>query len=444
MFGGTNFMRLITAPIVIVVMLVGALAALGATDTAQFVLRNGSRAMTGDLNMGGNDITNAATVTATTSVTSAALNLSGTLTFDSAAAGTLHKTLSIEDGGGNERFKWEREATTGHYTLKAYDDTVPGFKAILQIKNDAQPSWVNRTGVPHFWEKVFLQGRTNATEFLEFRATNTYPTTDGAGTGRGGFAVRDNATDANGDRVIWWAENNYGIHLVTATASTDDFGSLGVSRLRIPATTGTDHVADIKVNFARLMFDGSTHDLTTLEPHVGIEETDSLMRLIGGPTLNGGAALNLYGSTHASTPGDATIFTTDGVGGRTGRLTVKGNLADGSGYIQFDERARYTPQAVTVADNATPATPATATLTVQSSHIQVTCNDADGCDITMSETGAGNGDFATIVNVSANTVNFADTGGVSELAGALAMGQYDRLTLDYVSDRWVERSRSDN
>jgi len=97
----------------------------------------------------------------------------------------------------------------------------------------------------------------------------------------------------------------------------------------------------------------------------------------------------------------------------------------------------------TIADTGD-ANPATATLTPSTSYVELTCNDADTCDITMGETGMTEGTEVTIVNVSANVCDFADTAGVSELAGAFAMGQWDTLKLMYIGDRWVEVSRSDN
>ena len=54
------------------------------------------------------------------------------------------------------------------------------------------------------------------------------------------------------------------------------------------------------------------------------------------------------------------------------------------------------------------------------------------------------GDIVTIVNISANVVDFADSAGVSELAGAFAAGQYDSISLLYVTNTWIEISRSDN
>lgn len=100
-------------------------------------------------------------------------------------------------------------------------------------------------------------------------------------------------------------------------------------------------------------------------------------------------------------------------------------------------------QSVTIADTAD-ANPATHTLTPSSSYIEITCNDADTCDITMDETGAVQGSMVTIINVSANVVDFADTAGVSELAGAFAAGQWDVISLRYASDRWIEVGRSNN
>lgn len=99
---------------------------------------------------------------------------------------------------------------------------------------------------------------------------------------------------------------------------------------------------------------------------------------------------------------------------------------------------------VTIADNATPAVPATLTYAPSTSMTEITCNDADTCDVTMDETGAQQGQTWEVCNVSVNVVDFADTLGVSELAGAFAAGQYDCLALRYLGDRWVETSRSDN
>lgn len=87
---------------------------------------------------------------------------------------------------------------------------------------------------------------------------------------------------------------------------------------------------------------------------------------------------------------------------------------------------------------------ATVTLTPATSSVRMTCTDGAGCAVTLGETGVFDGQIVRFVNVSTNTCNFADTGGVTELAGAFAAGQWDTLALQYITDRWVELSRSNN
>jgi hypothetical protein len=102
------------------------------------------------------------------------------------------------------------------------------------------------------------------------------------------------------------------------------------------------------------------------------------------------------------------------------------------------------PNALTIADNAVGASAAASTSTPIGNSYRVTCNDADGCNLTLGETSAKNGVKVTVINVGTNTVNFADTAGVSETAGAFAAGQYDNITFEYVTDRWVEIARVNN
>lgn len=87
------------------------------------------------------------------------------------------------------------------------------------------------------------------------------------------------------------------------------------------------------------------------------------------------------------------------------------------------------------------------TLTPTVSYQEIDCTVAS-CSITMGETDVEEGTLVLIVNVSANTVNFADTAGVSELVGDFAAGQWDSLTLIYAvygeDSSWVEVSRSNN
>lgn len=103
-------------------------------------------------------------------------------------------------------------------------------------------------------------------------------------------------------------------------------------------------------------------------------------------------------------------------------------------------------QAVTCADSGGVGAQ-TATITPTSSYIEITNADADGCDITMGETGMAAGAKVDICVVSnaGTTVNFADTAGVSELAGAFAANIDDCLSLRYGNTTtWREVSRSAN
>jgi hypothetical protein len=102
-------------------------------------------------------------------------------------------------------------------------------------------------------------------------------------------------------------------------------------------------------------------------------------------------------------------------------------------------------QAVTCTDSGN-GSPGALTITPSTSYVEITNSDADGCTITLSETGAAKGRTVEIVVVSTagGTVNFADTSGVTELAGAFAAGIYDSIILRYIADRWIESTRSDN
>jgi len=111
--------------------------------------------------------------------------------------------------------------------------------------------------------------------------------------------------------------------------------------------------------------------------------------------------------------------------------------------VVIENNLQLGTQAITIPTSGD-GNPAAYNLTPTSSFVQITCQDADTCDVTMIETGAQDGDVVFIVNMDTAVVDFADTAGVSELSGAFAMDQWDTLMLIYTSDRWVEFSRSGN
>jgi hypothetical protein len=94
-----------------------------------------------------------------------------------------------------------------------------------------------------------------------------------------------------------------------------------------------------------------------------------------------------------------------------------------------------------IADNGG-GTAAAGGVTPSASYVSLTCLDADGCTVTLSETGARDGFVLTVVNVGSNTATFSDSSGVQEIGGSVALGQHESLSLVYNGDRWVEVSRS--
>lgn len=154
--------------------------------------------------------------------------------------------------------------------------------------------------------------------------------------------------------------------------------------------------------------------------------------------------LSSNGTTLTLTGLTLTMATDISVAGITasGFVTMQGS---GQASGNLGARTLYVlPQSVSVADDGA-GTAASATIAPASGCVAlVTCNDANGCNITIGETSINNGQYLTVVNVSTNTVNMADTAGVSEAAGAAALGQWDSISYVYATDRWVELARSNN
>jgi parallel beta-helix repeat protein len=151
---------------------------------------------------------------------------------------------------------------------------------------------------------------------------------------------------------------------------------------------------------------------------------------------------NLFsGSFNLTTPmndaGTDTIFANQATALNGGNITTSN--------LFIEDRLALGVQAVTVADNGNGGTPATATLTPTSSYVEITCNDAQTCDITMGEGSAREGDLVIIVCLTTNSCDFANTAGVSQIsANPLQLGQYDSLSLIYTGDRWVQIANANN
>lgn len=101
---------------------------------------------------------------------------------------------------------------------------------------------------------------------------------------------------------------------------------------------------------------------------------------------------------------------------------------------------------VTVIDNGGGTAASQALTTSESSYQEVDCQDAQGCTITIGESGAREGQELNVCQVSASPglLTFSDSSGVLELLNGTAYttAQWECLTLLYVGDRWMEKSRT--
>lgn len=154
--------------------------------------------------------------------------------------------------------------------------------------------------------------------------------------------------------------------------------------------------------------------------------------------FSGDQAAMFANSVARITAGVTNVTISDGSGNTEATFLDAGT----TGGVSFGATAK------TIADNGNGGTAAAdATLPV-GFMILVTCNDANGCDWTPTETGATDGVVVNIVNVSANTLNVIHAAGQVLLNGgnSEALGQNDSLTLTYSSSAsaWIQVGATGN
>ena len=101
-------------------------------------------------------------------------------------------------------------------------------------------------------------------------------------------------------------------------------------------------------------------------------------------------------------------------------------------------------QAVTIPSDGG-GTAAAATFTPLTSHVAITCNDPDTCEVTLGEVSLPgptiNGRVASmkveLVNVGTNAVTFADVPGVQELQSSVSLAQDASLSCTYETNHWA-------
>jgi hypothetical protein len=100
-------------------------------------------------------------------------------------------------------------------------------------------------------------------------------------------------------------------------------------------------------------------------------------------------------------------------------------------------------QTLTVADNGG-GTAATANLTPTSSNILCTCNDANGCTVTILESGtdiAAGPQIIHIISTTANTCNIDDINGqVEAVSDPLPLTQNDSVIFWYITGAWMQHT----
>lgn len=125
----------------------------------------------------------------------------------------------------------------------------------------------------------------------------------------------------------------------------------------------------------------------------------------------------------------ATTATTTAVA-TTGTLAATGKITTAATYVT-------TPTAQTIADSGD-GNPAAGTIAATVGVVDVTCSDADGCALTLSETSATVGSTLRIINVGTNALTIADSAGVQETTGSLTLGANDNVIFCYVPSYWVQ------
>lgn len=113
------------------------------------------------------------------------------------------------------------------------------------------------------------------------------------------------------------------------------------------------------------------------------------------------------------------------------------------GYLKYLRIQRVTQ---TVADNGGGTSPSFTVATSEAGYTEVDCQDSNGCTGSFSETGAREGQFHTVCQISASPglLTFADSSGVLELLNGTSYvtAQWECLSVMYVGDRWMEISRT--
>lgn len=172
--------------------------------------------------------------------------------------------------------------------------------------------------------------------------------------------------------------------------------------------------------------------------------------LNGSDTLN---FLNFTGFTDANHTGMSNVITAVNVGAITSPDADANHVAftAGAGWdvsYQAANRRVDNVQSVTCVDDAgTGGALGGVTVTPTASYIEVTNNDAQGCEILFSETGAFEGqifDLVIIVDAGTDTSTIPDSAGIFNGTGAVTLDAEDAIRVRYTGTIFVQVSLSNN
>lgn len=101
-------------------------------------------------------------------------------------------------------------------------------------------------------------------------------------------------------------------------------------------------------------------------------------------------------------------------------------------------------QTLTIADSGDGNPGADTTTAITDSLVKVTCSDSDGCDYTLAETGAVDGQFLIVTNVGTNAVTMKNSANVAEQCADtdLVLAAGEGTSYIYNTNEWIAASCS--